>query len=121
MAWLQASNDTAKLLVTRTEPTMRILIIAFLTVLAAPAGAAGNVSAMEVGNWAYDCNEGKLVGIYVSLLIAGEITVQIPPDVCTQAFQDRMAAGLRPLAVIKPLANQPAASSSAPARGEKGL
>lgn len=35
-----------------------------------------------IGQWNYHCKDGKLVAVHVALLVATEILVPVPPDVC---------------------------------------
>lgn len=78
-------------------------IIAAVFAATSTAAVAQGAAGVRVGNWNFDCRDGKLVGVHVILRIPGEVLLPVPQDICSPAWFERNAQGLTPAATIKPL------------------
>lgn len=78
---------------------MRTLVAACLF-LAASVNAEETI--LDVGAFDYRCREGKLTAVTVSMNIAGDIVIPIPPDVCSAAHRARISQGVSPVAKVRP-------------------
>lgn len=97
---------------------MRPCLFLLLACLAGAAHAADPPVGVSVGEWNFDCKDGKLVRVQVVLRIPGEVLLPVPADVCTPAGLARSGSGIQPLAVIRPLGQPPAPAAAATAASQ---